>query len=990
MMYQQDRRVRRDCVVRQAAEFAIETLEKRVLLTVMVKGAFDLNNIPRFTSTSTSVTDIKDGPLAKSGGILAGVYSEYQQFTHGGASGNGFVSRLNKTLIFKGSSVAVTVRTRGGMPELADLIHSLGGELMSRASQFRAINAYVPVANLVALDRNATITSANPIYRPIYRAGVADNQGDRGQNADEARIAFDVDGTGVKVGVLSDSVNSIGGGLSDSVTTGDLPSNVEVYQDAIDAGFQGNDEGRAMLEQIHDIAPGASLAFSTTGLDELTFARNITALADLGANVIVDDVGFPTEPYFQDGVAAQAITAATVDHDVVYLSAAGNNFDSGFEAPTNWYRSPNGETLVDFDPGPGVDTRMTFDLINPAVFGLQWDNPYNGVIGAATSDLDIRFYDHETGAIIGEGADDNLATGLPLEMTEVPGPLGIPSSEKIDVEIVAFDTLPGAELPTRFRFATGQPESIGTSEYEAIRNGTTGHSASKNAVGVGAVPFYLTHAFQQDTEVRNESFSATGPVTQIFDGNGNRLAKPITLLKPDLSGVDGVDTSFFGEQEPRDGNKLRNFFGTSSAAPNVAALAALMRQVNSSATSQQVRDALIGAAKSNPINGQKPKHWDEQAGWGLVDGLTAAWWLKNKNPVSDIVDVFPHAQPGGPDSINITFSEPVEGFDISDLSLTRNDGSNLLGDGQTLTTSDDITFALSGLSAVDSSRGRYRLRLDTANGGITNADGLSPRPSSETFVVTGKPTGVQATPVGSNEIDVTWNDNITGETGYKIYRADDPGFTTHVKTFTVPADTSKFKNMGLLANYQYYYKVKAIMPVGAAASPVSPKKTAFTTASNEVIVDNAQSKFVTVDGTWDPVNSTDGWSTDYLVSTDDSATVTFTPRVPTTGKYFVYARWVPGSDRASNASVTVAGKPLIVDQRKGTGWQLLGTYALNKGTGTSVVFDAAGANGVVVADAVRFQMTSGGVTISSAAATRGTFNDDTKITDRASDLPGLI
>ncbi len=51
----------------------------------------------------------------------------------------------------------------------------------------------------------------------------------------------------------------------------------------------GTDEGRAMLENIHDIAPGANLQFATADTGELGFMQNIEALDNAGSKVIVDD-----------------------------------------------------------------------------------------------------------------------------------------------------------------------------------------------------------------------------------------------------------------------------------------------------------------------------------------------------------------------------------------------------------------------------------------------------------------------------------------------------------------------------------------------------------------------------------------------------------------------------------------------------------------------------------------------------------------------------
>ena len=91
-----------------------------------------------------------------------------------------------------------------------------------------------------------------------------------------------------------------------------------------------SDEGRAMLQIVHDVAPGAGLAFYTADNSEADFANGIGKLAasvasgGAGAKVIADDVGYFDEPFFQDGIVAQAIDAVEAQ-GVAYFSAAGND-----------------------------------------------------------------------------------------------------------------------------------------------------------------------------------------------------------------------------------------------------------------------------------------------------------------------------------------------------------------------------------------------------------------------------------------------------------------------------------------------------------------------------------------------------------------------------------------------------------------------------------------------------------------------------------------
>jgi hypothetical protein len=61
-------------------------------------------------------------------------------------------------------------------------------------------------------------------------------------------------GSGVTIGVLSDSFNCLGGANAD-MSSGDLPPTVTVLEEAPGCSSV-RDEGRALLQIIHDVAPG--------------------------------------------------------------------------------------------------------------------------------------------------------------------------------------------------------------------------------------------------------------------------------------------------------------------------------------------------------------------------------------------------------------------------------------------------------------------------------------------------------------------------------------------------------------------------------------------------------------------------------------------------------------------------------------------------------------------------------------------------------------
>lgn len=102
-------------------------------------------------------------------------------------------------------------------------------------------------------------------------------------------------------------------------------------------------------------------------------------------------------------------------------------------------------------------------------------------------------------------------------------------------------------------------------------------------------------------------------------------------------------------------------------------------------------------------------------------------------PTVDVVDITPDPFTGPLSSATIIFNEPVIGFGISDLTLTRGGGNVPLTAAQTLTTSDNITFTLSGLSAVTQFSGTYVL---TVTGGVTDTSGNALQAAaSDTFKI---------------------------------------------------------------------------------------------------------------------------------------------------------------------------------------------------------------------------------------------------------------
>src|SRR5581483_2226961 len=171
------------------------------------------------------------------------------------------------------------------------------------------------------------VRSVSPVRPGFLRAGTVDTQGDAAAKAPEARASCaGCDGSGIMVGVISDGIDHV----AQSISTGNLPPGTGVPAGVGCAAGSG-DEGTAMLEIVHDLAPGATLLFSEGLSDKVQFIDSLTCLKNAGARVIVDDIGFFDEPFFEDGPVAQAVRAV-VQGGVSYHSAAGNEADIHYGA----------------------------------------------------------------------------------------------------------------------------------------------------------------------------------------------------------------------------------------------------------------------------------------------------------------------------------------------------------------------------------------------------------------------------------------------------------------------------------------------------------------------------------------------------------------------------------------------------------------------------------------------------------------------------------
>jgi len=418
------------------------------------------------------------------------------------------------------------------------------------------------------------------------------------------------------------------------------------------------DEGRAMLQIVHAVAPAAGLAFYTGSNSEAEFANGIGVLASAGAKVIADDLGYADEPFFQDGILAQAVNAAEAQ-GAAYFSAAGNDGSTSWQSTAPSFSTlsssgPNsGEYLLNFDSsGPTTATALpiTIPPIPPGDFVfivVEWDQPYvTGAPGSpgASSLVDVcitggtgsdTIMDYDGTAVSCSGPN---ATGVdPYQVMIIGNPAnaaGNTTAQNLNIQVGLAN---GSVAPGRVIVAV-EDDGLGSmiNAYDSTGGPTLqGHPGAAGAAAVGAA-FYFETPRCGTTPAQLETFSSQGGAPILFDTSGTRLATPQVRQKPDFVGPDGVNDTFLGftlasagitgndgllsnaSSECQNNPAYPNFFGTSAATPHAAGIATLIMQANPSTTPSQIYAALRGSALA--MSGTTPNF---NSGYGFIQADAA-------------------------------------------------------------------------------------------------------------------------------------------------------------------------------------------------------------------------------------------------------------------------------------------------------------------------------------------------------------------------------
>jgi hypothetical protein len=574
-------------------------------------------------------------------------------------------------------------------------LESAGVTLQLQDDKRRLVQALVPIERLAQVSE---LPFVQFVRLPTYarrRAGSVDTEGDAILHAIDARQQLGIDGTGVRVAALSDGLKGVfatgcttcQGAAGGPISTGDLPnatgtrnssgvlisssggitgtpfpagSDLEGLPPA-GCGFAGaGAEGTALLEIIHDIAPGAQLSFANFQTD-VEFNAAVSAMA--GANdVVVDDIGFFGGPY--DGTSSVSTNTANALNSAsnpirAYVTSVGNDTDihylglytdsktdgswlNGLAGDLHLFQASSNPATVD-TLGLGPQTYNEIELPAPTqtklggevVVFLTWDDPF----GSSTNNYDVYLVEHGTntavaGSLAGTSTSQGgcFGPGYPVDCFEY-----VNNTTQTFFDIV-IQNRNNAATPRHLNLFAFSPEcaqqslvSLAPPSHAKLNFNTPGNSVSGQAdaggspvsvISAGAICSGSAAALNKNPSSCNdpnhdqiEFFSSIGPT---LDGR----------QKPDISAIDGVSITGAGNFE-------NPFFGTSAAAPHVAGIAALLLQsktcllsgttgaLDSATARADLRDnLLLNPSVPLPDLASSPNN---TFGWGRADALNSAY-----------------------------------------------------------------------------------------------------------------------------------------------------------------------------------------------------------------------------------------------------------------------------------------------------------------------------------------------------------------------------
>ena len=492
----------------------------------------------------------------------------------------------------------------------------------------RSIQVRVPLNQINNLSTLSFIETVSLPAYPVYGAGSIMTQGDTILGSDILRNTYGLDGSGVKIGVLSDGI----GALADSQASGDLPENIRFRSFRSDGNIAAGSEGTAMLEIIHDIAPGAELyfcnegnAFGYAGAVKFMAAEDdpsTDAVEGFDVDIIIDDLGFLNiGPYDGTSFVSQAASNAVVMDGKRYFTVSHNFSKKHFaftfqDDDINGFHNFRTSTMAG---ASAEDFVFALGANSSLKVYIQWDDP---VYNNADSDFQPILYrynesTHTFNQLCAGGSIDNedffVTVTYRAQLPDLPVYQNMPRTRYPGEDIVITNKTNKPQYFSLRLAKFGGPNEARNFDlffYPAAwleqytpQGSVPNIGDAPNVISIGGMTWYAPD--------EKASYSGYGPTK---DGRQKpELMAPTEVCVTGAGGF-GYDPSKF-DQVTCDGNV---FTGTSASSPHAAAVAALLLQADPSLSNDDIKTILQDTADDILEPGVDP-----QSGWGRINAANA-------------------------------------------------------------------------------------------------------------------------------------------------------------------------------------------------------------------------------------------------------------------------------------------------------------------------------------------------------------------------------
>ncbi|MDB6026835.1 MAG: hypothetical protein JWM68_3058 [Verrucomicrobiales bacterium] len=156
----------------------------------------------------------------------------------------------------------------------------------------------------------------------------------------------------------------------------------------------------------------------------------------------------------------------------------------------------------------------------------------------------------------------------------------------------------------------------------------------------------------------------------------------------------------------------------------------------------------------------------------------------------------------------------------------------------------------------------------TTTGGSSGGTTTTNTPPTNTVTIPNVPTTLTAVAVSSNQINLSWTDASTNESGFKVERQSGTG-TNYLQVATVLANATSYSSLNLSAGTPYSFRLRSYNGAGDSAPSTVASATTLTDAGSGTVSTNVISKAAvyanylatdsTAQGTWKGVYGADGY-----------------------------------------------------------------------------------------------------------------------------------